>query len=145
MFITLRKFTVIFLAILQLIAPLVHAHVGEKVGALPNSGLGTLHVPGLEMYSVGYDVSASPVKKFHGNVFTHDFSADGMLIGIDTGIKYRPFNAAADLDNSYYLHQQTTIFKTALSATDTNFSPQPQQFVYRLLIPSLSPRAPPAQ
>ena len=46
MFTTLRKFIVIFLVLLQLIAPLVHAHAGEDIS---NTGL---HVPGLEMYSV---------------------------------------------------------------------------------------------
>ncbi len=145
MFITLRKFTVIFLAILQLIAPLVHAHVGEKIGLLPNSGVGTLHVPGLERYSVDRDALVSQIETLPCNLSTHDFSSDGMLIGIDAGIKDGQVNAGANLDNSCYLHQQTVIFKTAISPFDTNFSPQPQQFVCRLLIPSLSPRAPPAQ
>jgi hypothetical protein len=143
MFTTLRKFTVIFLAILQLIAPLVHAHVGENIGSLPNSGLGSLHVPGLEIYSVDRDISISRIKTFHGNAFTRDACADGMLIDIGTGIKDKQFHA--DLDDSPYLHQQAASFKTAISSFDTTTPPQLQQFVARLLIPSLSPRAPPAQ
>lgn len=145
MFTTLRKFTVIFLAILQLIAPLVHAHVGEKIGLLPNPGLGALHVPGLERYSVDRDASVSQKKTLHCNVSTHDFSSDGMLIGINAGIKDRQANAGVDLGHSYYLHQQTTIFKTAILPFDTTAPPRAQPFVARLLIPSLSPRAPPAQ
>lgn len=145
MFITLRKFTVIFLAILQLIAPLVHAHVGEKTGLLPNSGLGTLHVPGLEKYSVDRDASMSRAEALYCSASMHDFSADGMLIGIDAGIKDRQPNAKVNLDHSHYLHQQAAIFKTAISPFDTNFSPPSQQLVCRLFIPSLSPRAPPAQ
>lgn len=145
MFITLRKFTVIFLAILQLIAPLVHAHVGEKTGLLPNAGVGTLHVPGLEKYSVDRDASVFQAETLPCKVSTHDFNSDGMLIGIDTGIKDRQAGAGSDLDNSYYLHQQTLAFNAVISPFDTNFSPQSQPFVRRLLVPSLSPRAPPAQ
>ncbi|HEY8035129.1 MAG TPA: hypothetical protein VIF37_06030 [Methylobacter sp.] len=145
MFTTLRKFTVIFLAILQLIAPLVHAHVGEKIGILPDSGVGTLHVPGLERYSVDRDASAFQVETLHCNVSTHDFNSDGMLIGIDTGIKDRQASVWADLDNSYYLHQQALAFNAAISPFDTIIPSQSQLFAHRLLIPSLSPRAPPAQ
>jgi hypothetical protein len=145
MLITLRKFTIIFLATLQLFAPLVHAHVGEKIGLLPNPGFGTLHVPGLEKYSVDRDAAISPEEMSHCNVSTHDSSFDDMLIGIDTGIKDKQANAGGDLDSSCYLHQQAAIFKTAISPFDINFSPQTQLFVSRLFIPSLSPRAPPAQ
>ncbi len=145
MFTTLRKYTVVFLAILQLIAPLVHAHVGEKVGVLSNSSIGTLHVPGLERYSVDRDASAFQIEALYCKAFTHDFDSDGMLIGIDTGIKDRQTNVGPDLDNSYYLHQQALTFSAAISPFDTNFSPQSQLFVRRQLIPSLSPRAPPAQ
>ena len=132
MFTTLRKLTVIFLAILQLIAPLVHAHAGEKV-----SDLG-LHVPGLEMYGVEHHALVS-------QAVNYDPSSEGIIVGIDAGMKDKHVNAASDLDNSHYLHQQSAIIKTAISPFDINFSPQPAQFVCRLLIPSLSPRAPPAQ
>jgi len=132
MFSALRKFLFIFLAILQLIAPLMHAHAGEKV-----SDLG-LHVPGLEMYGVKHDALMS-------QAVNYDFNAEGIIVGVDAGMKDGPDNAVVDLDDSHYLHQQSALFKTALSPFDTNFSPQPAQFVCRLLIPSLSPRAPPAQ
>ncbi|MFU8787404.1 MAG: hypothetical protein ACNA7G_00155 [Methylobacter sp.] len=127
---SLRKFTVIFLAIVQLIAPLVHAHTGEK-----SSGLG-LHVPGLEMYGAEHDVLTVQVQ-------SHDFGIDGMLIGIDAGIEDTYVNAVSD--NSLYLHQQAPVVNTLMSPFDINFSPQSQQFFGRLLIPSLSPRAPPAR
>jgi len=131
MFSALRKFLVIFLAILQLIAPLVHAHAGEKV-----SGLG-LHVPGLEMYGVKHDVLMS-------TAVNYDFHVDGIIVGVDAGMKDNQINAV-DLDDNHYLHQQATTVKAALSPFDVNFSPQTAQFVSRLLIPSLSPRAPPVQ
>jgi len=132
MFSALRKFLFIFLAILQLIAPLVHAHAGEKV-----SDLG-LHVPGLEMYGVKHDALMS-------QAVNYEFNSDGIIVGVDAGMKDGQDNAVVDLDDNHYLHQQGALFKTALSPFDTNFSPQPAQFVCRLLIPSLSPRAPPAQ
>ncbi|MDO9142630.1 MAG: hypothetical protein Q7U38_20095 [Methylobacter sp.] len=126
---TLRKFTVIFLAIVQLIAPLVHAHTGEE-----SQGLG-LHVPGLEGY--GAKPGALTVQAQHPH-----FSADGIMVGIDTGIQYKQVNA--DVTGSPYLPQQIPLVNAVTFAFDVNFSPQPQQFVARLLIPALSPRAPPA-
>lgn len=132
MFSALRKFLVIFLAILQLIAPLVHAHAGEKV-----LGVG-LHVPGLEVYGVGQDA-------FMSGAINHDFDFDGIIVGVDAGMKDRQINAIVDLDDSQYLHQQTALFKTEISPFDVNFSPHPTQSACRLFIPSLSPRAPPVQ
>ena len=131
MFTTLRKFLVIFLAILQLIAPLVHAHAGEK-----NSDLG-LHVPGLEMYGAEHDLLMS-------HAISVDFSHHGIIVGVDAGMKDKQVNALADLDYSYYLHQAPA-FSAALSPFDANFSPQAAQSFCRLFIPALSPRAPPAQ
>ena len=96
MFTTLRKFLVIFLAILQLIAPLVHAHAGEKI-----SDLG-LHVPGLEMYGVKHDALMS-------QAVNYDFNSDGIIVGVDAGMKDRQVNAVVDLDDSHYLHQQAAI------------------------------------
>jgi len=130
MFIALRKSTVILLAILQLIAPLVHAHAGDKV-----SDLG-LHVPGLEIYGVEH------AEKMFQTV-NYDSHSEGILVGVDAGMKDK--QVIVDLDNNHYLHQQPPAFNAALSPFDTNFSPQSRQFVCRLFIPSLSPRAPPAQ
>jgi len=132
MFSALRKFLFIFLAILQLIAPLMHAHAGEKV-----SDLG-LHVPGLEMYGVKHGALMS-------QAVNYDANSEGIIVGVDAGMKDGQDDAVVDSDDSHYLHQQSPLFKTALSPFDTNFSPQPTQFVCRLLVPSLSPRAPPAQ
>lgn len=132
MFTALRKFTVIFLTILQLIAPLVHAHAGVK-----DSDFGLhVHVHGLEMHGVEHDTLV-----FHA--VSYDFSSEGILVSIDAGMKNKQVNTVAD--NSHYLHQQAPAFNAAISPFDTNFSPQPTQFVCRLFIPSLSPRAPPAQ
>jgi hypothetical protein len=142
MFIALRKSTVIFLAILQLIAPLVHAHTRENV---LNQGL---HVPGLEMYGVEQAVPVSQAvnddrigtRPIAGIMMSMD---GGIIVGVDAGIKNKQI--IAGLDDGQYLHQQAPVYNSAISPFDTGVSSQSQQFVCRLLIPSLSPRAPPAQ
>lgn len=149
MFTTLRKFTVIFLAILQLFAPLVHAHAGEKV-----SGLG-LHVPGLEKYGAAHDASVFHAVSYDSSsgrigsrpiaTLPPSLAVEGIIVGIDAGMKNKQVNTASDLASGLYLHQQSPVFNTAISSFDINFSPQTQLFVCRLFIPSLSPRAPPAQ
>jgi hypothetical protein len=133
MFSALRVYLIFFLALLQLIAPLVHAHAGEN---LSNKGL---HVPGLEIY-------AAERHAFLSQPTNHIAGSEALIIGVDAGIKHNQAQADADTDaadHSYYLHQEIAIFNAPVSAFDINFSPQPAPFVYRLFIPSLSPRAPP--
>ena len=134
MFSTPHKFLVIFLTMLQLIAPLIDAHASE------NNLKQGLHVPGLESYGFKYNVLDTQMKTFQYNV-----SLDGMIIDVDTGIKQNQTNLQTDSGSYYYLHQKTAVTNTAASRFDANFSPQPQQLVYRLFIPSQPLRAPPAQ
>ncbi len=146
MFTALRKFTVIFLAMLQLFAPLVHAHAGEKV---PDLGL---HVPGLEMYGVEHDAPVSQAASYDGRIGSRPIAAlsqfpavEGIIVGVDAGMKDKQVNAVSDLDNSHYLYQKAPVFNAAISPFDITTPSQGRLFVGRLLIPSLSPRAPPAQ
>ena len=134
MFSTPRKFLVIFLTMLQFIAPLIHAHASE------NNLKQGLHVPGLESYGFEYNVLDTQMKTLQYNV-----SVDGMIIAVDTGIKQNQTNLQTDSGSYYYLHQKTVVLNTVASRFDANFSPQPQQLVYRLFIPSPPPRAPPEQ
>jgi hypothetical protein len=134
MFSTPRKFLVIFLTMLQLIAPLIDAHASE------NNLKQGLHVPGLESYGFEYNVLDTQMKTLQYNV-----SVDGMIIADDTGIKQNQTNLQTDSGSYYYLHQKTVVLNTVASRFDANFSPQPQQLVYRLFIPSQPLRAPPAQ
>ena len=133
MFSTLRKFIVFFLTLLQFFAPLVHAHASEH-----NSKQG-LHVPGLEHYGAEHNTLTDQMKTLQYKV-----SVDGMIVGVDSGLKQNRTNSQDDSDNNHYLHQQTVSFNTAAPRSDTHFSPQPQKLVYRLMIPSFPPRAPPA-
>jgi hypothetical protein len=134
MFSKSRKFLVIFLTMLQFIAPLVHAHASEH-----RSKQG-LHVPGLESYGAEQNKHIVQMKTLQYNVH-----ADSMIVGVDTGLKKSRTNSQTDSDSNYFLHQQTLAFNAPFSRFDANFSPQPQQLVYRLFIPSPPPRAPPVQ
>ncbi|MBF6650545.1 hypothetical protein [Methylobacter sp. BlB1] len=133
MFSALRVYLIFFLALLQLIAPLVHAHAGEN---LSNKGL---HVPGLEMYTAEQHA-------FLSQPTNHIAGSEALIISVDAGIKHNQAQADTDTDTAdhgYYLHQEIAISNAPISAFDINFSPQPSPFVCRLFIPSLSPRAPP--
>lgn len=134
MFSTPRKFLVIFLTMLQFIAPLVHAHASEY------SAKQGLHVPGLEHYGAEHNTLLDQVKTLQYNA-----SVDGMIVGVDIGLNQNQTIPQTDADNNYYLHQQTFAFNTPVSRFDTNFSSQPEQLVYCLLIPSPPSRASPTQ
>jgi hypothetical protein len=143
---SLRPFLVSFLVLLQFIAPLVHAHTGEKV---LSQGL---HVPGLEVYAhatnetVSNDVFPCKTGGFCSNI-------DGQVVGVDTGV-HREMAIATqrlykkittDVDHGYCLPQISTTFKTAFSVFFTTLNilavPLPIQPGYDVH----SPRAPPSQ
>jgi len=136
MFLLLRKFLVTFLLVLQFFAPLVHAHVGESVPAFSHHTTVTLHVPGLEIYGTAQQHA------FHA--IAHPSSSDGIIVGVDAGIKDAASDNNIDPDNNYFLPEPAIIFNAALSPFDSNFSPQAGQFVCQLLFDTISPRAPPA-
>jgi len=133
MFSTLRNFLVIFLTMLQFIAPLVHAHASE------HSSTQGLHVPGLEHYGAEPDTLTARMKAAHYHV-----AVDGVIVGVDLGLKQNR-TPRTDADNSYYLHQQTLVFNAVVSQYDIHYTEPPPQLAYRLFIPSPPPRAPPAQ
>jgi len=135
MFSTLRKFIVIFLTILQFIAPLVHAHASEQ------SSKQGLHVPGLEHYGAEQNAPIAKMMK----TLPYNVSVDGMIVAVDPGLKQNQTDSQTDSDNNYYLYQQAFVFNAAVSRVDTHFFPQPQQLIYRLFVPLPPPRASPAQ
>jgi hypothetical protein len=134
MFSTLRKFIVIFLTMLQFIAPLVHAHASEH-----GSKQG-LHLPGLEHYGAENNTLIDQIK-----TLTYNVSVDGMIVAPDLGLKQNQTYPQTDSDNNNYLHEQSVAFNTEVSRFGTDFSPQSEQLVYRLFIPLPPSRAPPAQ
>ncbi len=139
MFTSLQKLTVIFLVIVQFIAPLVHAHAGENFGLLADAGY--IHIPGLERYNL--DHKPSTEAQYCG-VALGDFDRDGVLVGINLGIKERQFITTIALDNFQLIHRLVLVSNPPTLILEHQTSPSSQRFISRLLSPSLLPRAPPA-
>lgn len=128
----IRKSSIILLAILQLFAPLVHAHAGQ------NSFNEGLHVPGLELYLPNQD---APVFQD----VNADWGSEGMLVVVDTGIK-NPQDIIVEIENvDFALPPSDQSRVNALPKNDSSKTPQPQSFSFRRKLSTLSPRAPPAQ
>jgi hypothetical protein len=134
MYLSSRNLTIIFLVLLQLIAPLVHGHTNAKIF---DKGV---HIPGMENYgqqvlSQQHEPSYCELSAIH--------ITEGLLVGINTGIKAKQGDASGDLENPTYLPSSVLIIKTTLSQFDANFSPHPQHNVTNLTVTSFSARAPP--
>jgi hypothetical protein len=129
MMLTARKFVLIFLGLLQFVAPLVHAHSKQ---ALPQFGL---HVPHLEIYSL--DKFDSPALQASDYLL----GAQEVIVSISNGLK--PTVSADFHPLSYYFPPTPFVFAICVAATLLNFSPprrlQAKKFVFSLA----SPRAPP--
>ncbi len=124
----LRFFLIIILILLQGLAPLVHAHVGEDFQA------GNLHLPSLEAYT--HIAHPGPVC-----AAINPAMADGLAIGIHSGIEPEPKDPSASAAVFFLLAYLVSI------------RPQPQRHVrpHRLPPPESAswltphnPRAPPA-
>ena len=125
----LNKFLFILLAMLQLVAPLVHAHTA---GEFYESGL---HVPGLEQFTYSDDSTIARA--------IND-GADGSHLIVDLDVGF--IKAAQDNGEVQYYFLIQNGFPLSLSVLryEINFSPQ----IHHIPIPSLflaglSPRAPP--
>jgi len=127
------------LALLQLIAPLVHAHAGEKHRAFPEIGSGKVHIPGLERYSIGnHPVTIGSL--------SHHYLAEGFVIGVDTGIKQKQAKPVVDSGTvSYFLPPPALDGAYDPPAVDINFPPHAPAGIFRLLVALHTPRAPPTQ
>lgn len=122
MIFSLRPCLVIFLVLLQCIAPLVHAHTGEKFSTQG------LHIPGLEAY--GYSASvvdatqSAPVLACKVSTFCSDM--DGQVVGVDAGFS-RDFvlpiqhlhKVIADLHHDSYLAPPPAVFNPPPAAFTT--------------------------
>ena len=128
----IRKNLVFLLVMLQLVAPLVHAHIGS------NSFNQGLHIPGLELFRINQDVPAL-------QAINADNDAEGLLVVMDAGIKHTSDKFFATDSQSHLAVLVEQIRLAPLPLADNNFSPQ-QQPPTALNFPSAhSPRAPPAQ
>jgi hypothetical protein len=131
MLLVIRQSFIIVLAMLQLFAPLVHAHTGN------NSFNQGLHIPGLELYRTTQD---SPAIK---NV-NADWETEGLLVVVDAGINNPHDMFIESVDIGFALLPSGQLQVSALPDSDSNFSPHTQAAVYRQLPATHSPRAPPA-
>ncbi len=131
MLIVFRKPLIFLLAMLQLFAPLVHAHSGEKIF---NQGL---HIPGLEAFYSGNDTSVIE----HVNLGS---DTEGLLIMVDAGINNpQDFIAAVDTIE-FGILPSSQLHVSALPIADNNFSPHPPVFGFQRFFSTLPSRAPPA-
>lgn len=128
----LRKSLIVVLAMLQLFAPLVHAHAGD------NNFTQGLHVPGLELYLTHQDASVFQ------NV-NHDRVLEGLLVVVDAGIRNPQDISVEGTERSFAPLPSDQLRITALPENDSNYSPQLHPFSFRRLLSPHSPRAPPAQ
>lgn len=128
-----RQFLIIFLVLLQFIAPLVHAHAGKQF-----SGFG-VHLPGLERYD--FDQPETILQTVNSGFDTEE----AVIVGVNTGIELQYLILSGDTNDGHYLNQASPggNSKTQTSFR-SNFPPQSPPFVDRFFNPSHSPRAPPA-
>lgn len=131
MFSLFDKSLVTFLTLLQLIAPLVHAHTGA---AAPHAGL---HVPGLEAYSV---FNRIPVFE----TISSDQSSDCAIVAVNAGIKPSVCHQPADNGVALFLPLQPPAINLSVYPFYNNFSPPELLPARQVFYSPTSPRAPPA-
>ncbi|MGR9036550.1 MAG: hypothetical protein ACU83O_08175 [Gammaproteobacteria bacterium] len=125
-----RSLLLIFLAVLQFIAPLVHAHAGQHS---PHLGL---HIPGLESLNVSGDLPASePAVCYSG--------PEGIIFGVRDGISPKRVKIDTVGQSDLYFPELPTVIKSVTPAVDCRFSAHSPQFVSRFPALPPSPRAPP--
>lgn len=127
-----HKLLFLFLAILQFIAPLVHAHTHYDA---PSSGL---HIPGLEVYqNTPENLSAyQPGYQLE--------QIDSLVISIDTGFRPRETDDLDQNQQTFCLPEKSDPVKPAVLATEVNFSPHKPVLRHCSISSLLSaPRAPP--
>lgn len=128
------KFLIIMLAMLQFVAPLVHAHSGGQ-----NFSQG-LHIPGLETYldndmnSAGQFAAINPA----------DWEQEGFLVVVDAGIKKSNDAVVINHFDDFTLLPVETLIKPCLLVDGYQSTKHNQWLPSRKPIFSLPPRAPPA-
>jgi hypothetical protein len=140
----LRPYLVTLLVLLQLIAPLVHAHTGEQV---VSQGI---HLPGLERYvRFQSQATSSNDALCQAIVFYND--SDGLVVGIHTGLQREtalPVQRLAkkiivDLDHGHAVPFQLTLFNAfSLAFFSIPLTTAPR-LVTQLTRVAHTPRAPP--
>lgn len=131
MILTTQRFFLILLGLLQLIAPLVHAHSN-----LQFSQFG-LHLPTLEVYS-SHKLPAKATMQAIDTVITDDST----IVSISHGIKNLD---TPDIDNSviYLFFITLFVFAYSVLCTRTHVWPPSDLKIKKTSLSLASPRAPP--
>ena len=132
---------VAFLVLLQLLAPLVHAHAraGSPVFSAFAAGPARLHVPGLETLAADYGYPAPG----QGLKATSDVLQEGMVVGVNAGIMQAQPDNLADGGLTYYCPQALPNLRLFRVVTVLPFPPPRPVFAYQLTRSAHAPRAPP--
>ncbi len=128
---TLRRFLLIFLSLLQLVAPLVHAHSGNNFAQFG------LHLPSFEVYSYRHTANTPALQATD----PHNHSESG-IVSISTGIKNQQ-HSLDDLPPLLYFPPYPPLISPALSSHQINFSPPQLHSTKTFAHSPQSPRAPP--
>jgi len=140
MFSVPRTILVIFLALLQLLAPLVHAHAGEGFFA---GDAGKLHIPGLEAYEGDDGLSAYDTENTPYCRAKLDGAPDGIVVGVDAGIEQDRDDAIADADHDCLLPRRAIVFNARIALLDNAGPRSPPRLLSCYLFSPHAPRAPP--
>jgi hypothetical protein len=131
MVLKLHKILLILLGLLQLVAPLVHAHSSHQFSQFG------VHLPTLEIYS-------TPHYQRFPTLQAADYSVnvDDAIVSISTGIKNQPLSVD-NLSPLLYFPPHPTTISLVLDSCKINFSPQRLQPTKTFVHSPQSPRAPP--
>lgn len=135
MLIIFRHFLLAFLLVLQLFAPLVHAH------AFKGATTFGVHLPELEIV-LGHELHLSQYKA------ETILDPDTLCVSMNTGMQHKSFGLALDQDagqdqNLYCLAVSSFKFNTQLLASVPHRVVKTPHWVQLAIIPDLAPRAPP--
>ena len=128
----IRKPFIFMLVMMQLFAPLVHAHTGEK------SFSKGFHIPGLESYQSNQN--AVVFQKVNAG-----WHSEGLLVMVEAGIKSPHDTSVVGEETGFALLPAGRLSLAVLPKSDNNFSPQSKPLQYPKDFTPHSPRAPPAQ
>lgn len=125
----MSRILVILLTLLQLVAPLVHAHTGKHD---PYEGF---HIPQLEFFN------AEDEQAVHYGAISH-IQSDGMIIDVCSGLKFN--NISLDSTEKNCIVSVEKYFSDHKILALVNFSPHITVSVRQIIHSPNSPRAPPA-
>jgi hypothetical protein len=131
MLILFRNVLVLLLVLLQLFAPLVHAHVDKHFSTAG------LHLPGLEIHA--FAKNDAPVVQALPCVYSNN----NLIVSIDTGIKDKHLKKVSTDNTDAYIYPPTLLLQRLALVTEIFYSPERNLRVHSFYTPPYAPRAPP--